>query len=42
MKKAGASKTAIDNANNLDIIGEDKKLKEIYTNIVKEMCVKYL
>ena len=42
MKLAGSSKTAINNANYLDVIGEDTRLKEIYTSIVKEMCIKYL
>lgn len=42
MEKAGATKTAINNTNNLDVINEDKKLKEIYTNIVKVMSIKYL
>lgn len=42
MEKAGATKTAINNANKLDVINEDKKLKEIYTNIVKVMSIKYL
>ena len=42
MEKAGATKTAINNTNNLDVINEDKKLKEIYTNIVKAMSIKYL
>lgn len=42
MNKAGAGKTAINNANYLDVINEDARLKEIYNSIVKEMCIKYL
>lgn len=42
LKKSGAGKKKINNTNYLDIIGEDKRLQEIYTSIVKEMCVKYL
>lgn len=42
MFKAGASNSAMGKVSNLDVIEEDKQLKEIYTSIVKEMCVKYL
>ena len=42
LKKNGATKTKIKTTCNLDIIEEDKKLKEIYTSIVKEMAIKYL
>ena len=42
MKKAGASKTAIQNTRLLDVIEEDKKLIEIYVSIVKEFEAKYL
>jgi len=37
----GASKTAIRNANKLDVIEHDPKLKEIYTGIVRQMVIKY-
>jgi len=40
MKKAGASKTAIDRANKMDVIAEDDRLKEIYVTVVKEMAIK--
>lgn len=42
LKRAGVGKKKINNINYLDIIGEDKRLQEIYTAIVKEMCIKYL
>lgn len=37
--KAGASKTKIKQANKLDVIEEDRKLKEIYSSIVKELSI---
>src|SRR5690625_2761009 len=40
MRKAGASKTAIDRANKMDVISEDDRLKEIYVTVVKEMAIK--
>lgn len=42
MKLAGANKTAINNTNYLDVINDDARLKEIYTTIVREMCIRYL
>jgi len=42
LKKAGATKTAINQANYLDVINSDKRLKEIYINIVNQMYVKYV
>ncbi len=36
----GATKSAIERANNLDVIEADPKLKEIYTFILKEMAIK--
>jgi len=42
LKESGATKTAIDNARKLDAIEADKKLKEIYSSIVREMVVKYV
>ena len=41
LKEAGASKTAINNANYLDVIEEDSRLKEIYTSIVEKLAIKY-
>ena len=42
MLKEGASKTAIDNTRKIDVIDEDKKLREIYGKIVAEYMIKYL
>lgn len=42
MLKEGASKTAIDNTRKIDVIDEDKKLREIYGKIVAEYLIKYL
>lgn len=42
MKLAGANKTAIRKTNYLDVINDDSRLKEIYTTIVKEMCIRHL
>lgn len=41
LRKSGASKTTINKANYLDVIGADERLREIYINIVKQMYVKY-
>lgn len=41
LEKVGATKRYINNVSNIDIIEQDKKLKEIYTTIIKEMLVKY-
>jgi anti-repressor protein len=41
MAEEGICKSKRDKLNNLDIIGEDKKLIEIYTAIVKELAIKY-
>ena len=38
---AGMTKTAIYKLNNLDVIGEDVRLKEIYLGIIREFAVKY-
>ncbi|WP_069649667.1 antA/AntB antirepressor family protein [Caloranaerobacter ferrireducens] len=40
--EAGATKRKIKNACYLDVIEQDTRLKEIYTNIVKELVIKYL
>ena len=42
MKRNGSTKTAIKEANKLDVIEDSKKLTEIYVNIVQEFEVKHL
>lgn len=42
MIKEGMSKTAITNTRKIDIIDEDKKLREIYGKIVSEYLIKYV
>jgi prophage antirepressor-like protein len=42
MLAEGMSKTAIDKTNKMDIIDEDKKLREIYAKIVSEYYIKYV
>ncbi|WP_238162719.1 Bro-N domain-containing protein [Cohnella sp. AR92] len=39
LQDSGATKTQIDGANKMDVIESDPKLKEIYTNIVKELAI---
>lgn len=41
MAGEGARKSQLDKLNKLDVIAEDKKLREIYIAIVKEMAVKF-
>lgn len=41
MKESGASKSALKKLNNLDVIGQDRKLITAYTDIVQSMAVKY-
>lgn len=41
LEKSGATKTAINKANYLDVISQDERLKEIYINIVNQLYVKY-
>lgn len=41
MALEGVAKSKIDKVSNLDIIGEDKRLLEIYLAIVKEMAIRY-
>jgi prophage antirepressor-like protein len=41
MLKEGMSKTAIDKACKMDVIDEDKKLREIYGKIVSEYIIRY-
>jgi anti-repressor protein len=42
LKEQGASKTAADKANRLDVIEQDPKLREIYAKIVQEYTVKFV
>jgi prophage antirepressor-like protein len=42
MLKEGSSKTAIDKIRKIDIIDEDKKLREIYAKIVSEYLIRYV
>lgn len=42
MLKEGASGTAIKNTRKIDVIDEDKKLREIYGKIVSEYFIKYV
>jgi len=42
LSDGGATKTAVNNACKLDAIEADKRLKEIYGSIVREMVVKYV
>lgn len=42
MAKNGATKTAIEAANRLDVIDAEPRLKEIYIWIVKEMTIRYV
>ncbi|WP_242273386.1 ORF6N domain-containing protein [Bacillus cereus group sp. BfR-BA-01538] len=41
MALEGVSKSKIDKVSNLDIIGEEKRLLEIYLAVVKEMAIRY-
>jgi hypothetical protein len=41
LQREGATKTKVNQANRLDVIEADKRLKEIYTSIVKEMTIAY-
>ena len=42
MEQNGSTKTAIKNVTKLDIIEDDRKLKEIFTAILREMSAKYI
>jgi hypothetical protein len=42
MLQAGKSKTVINEACKLDVIAEDKKLREIYSKIVQELYIKHV
>lgn len=41
LRLAGATKKVIDKVNNLDVIGEDKRLIECYISILKRMVLEY-
>lgn len=41
MAEEGVCKSKRDKLNKVDIIADDKKLIDIYTHIVKQMCIKY-
>jgi len=41
MKRAGASQTAINRKNKMDVIESDTRLMEIYLTVVKEMAIKH-
>ncbi|WP_137662879.1 Rha family transcriptional regulator [Enterococcus hulanensis] len=41
MSRSGASQTKINKTNKLDVIGENKRLLEIYLAVVKEFAIKY-
>jgi len=42
LMESGASKTAINKANRMDIIEQDPKLREIYSAIIKEYTIKFV
>lgn len=41
-RENGVSKTQVNQLNNLDVINDDVRLKEIYIGIIKDMGVKYV
>ena len=41
LRQAGATKKVIEKVNNLDVIGEDKRLIECYISILKNMVLEY-
>lgn len=41
MRREGISKSNVDKVSQIDVIAEDKRLKEIYIAVVKEMAIKY-
>jgi len=41
MRREGTSETKVKAVSQVDVIAEDKKLKEIYIAVVKEMAIKY-
>jgi DNA-binding transcriptional regulator YhcF (GntR family) len=42
LEESGATKSKINSVTKMDVIESDKRLKEIYTGIVKEMVIKYV
>ena len=42
MEQNGSTKTAVKNITKMDIIEDDRKLKEIFTSILREMSAKYI
>lgn len=42
LKEQGASKTAVEKANRLDIIEQDPKLREIYAKIIQEYTIRFV
>lgn len=42
MREVGSTRTQINNANYLDVIEAEPRLKEIYTSIVRELAVKHV
>lgn len=41
LRREGAPKSKIDKVSQIDVIAEDKRLKEIYIAVVKDMTIKY-
>lgn len=41
MRREGISKSKIDKVGQIDVVAEDKRLKEIYIAVVKEIAIKY-
>ena len=41
MRREGISKSKVDKVSQIDVIAEDKRLKEIYIAVVKELAIKY-
>ena len=41
MRREGLSKSKVDKISQIDVIAEEKRLKEIYIAVVKEMAIKY-
>ncbi|MEC0173019.1 hypothetical protein [Paenibacillus graminis] len=39
LRESGATKSKVEEANRMDVIEADPKLKEIYTTIVKELSI---
>lgn len=41
LREVGATETRINDANKLDVIGEDPRLKEIYKSVIEKLSIKY-